>query len=315
MASTEVEVLDPAGTVEKLKKTASGRALNRRNFMAALGMTGAAAAISGCTATTFPTPLNSNDGSTSASSPAQSDVLNFALNLEYLEATFYSYITQGADLPASATIASGAITGVPSKLTFTGTNAAQITDLLNEIYFDEVNHVLDLRSLLGSQAVPRPAINLAAAGAVTATNALSFARQFEDVGATAYAGAAALLSSTNLTYAAEILAVEGFHSGALRLISIQNPTIAAYVAADSHDVPPADPGTPALAAAGPTGSGGFFATAGAATATSLVPAGFAFTRTTSQVLAIVYGAGTLATSGTSKGGFFPNGFNGLITTI
>ncbi len=96
MASNEIEVLDPAATVEKLKKIAAGRALNRRHFMAALGMTGAAAGaglLSGCSAQhhTPASPLPA---------PAQSDYLNFALNLEYLEATFYSYITQGTDLPS-----------------------------------------------------------------------------------------------------------------------------------------------------------------------------------------------------------------------
>jgi hypothetical protein len=310
MASNEIEVLDPAATVEKLRNLATGRALNRRHFMAALGMTGAAAGaalLSGCTATNAVVAVTPTAG--------QSDILNFALNLEYLEATFYSYITQGADLPSSsgATVGSGTITGAPAKLTFTGTAAAQITDMLNEIYFDELNHVIDLRSLLGSAAVTRPAINLAAAGAITATNALSIARQFEDVGVTAYAGAAASLSSTSLTYAAQILAVESFHAGALRLVSIQNPTIAAYAQADALDVKPADPGTAPLAAAGPTASGGFFATAGATTATAATPAGFAFTRTTSQVLSVVYAAAGAV--GTSKGGFFPSGMNGLINTV
>jgi hypothetical protein len=49
------------------------------------------------------------------------------------------------------------------------------------------------------------------------------------VGVTAYTGAAASLSGANLAYAAQILAVEGFHSGALRLTAIQNPAIAAYL--------------------------------------------------------------------------------------
>jgi hypothetical protein len=309
MASNEIEVLDPAATVEKLRKIAAGRALNRRSFMAALGMTSAAAGaafLSGCTATTTV--------AVATSGPGQTDVLNFALNLEYLESTFYSYITQGADLPAStgATTGSGAITGAPAKIT---TFSAQITDILNEIYYDELQHVVDLRTLLGSAAIARPALNLAAAGTITNTAApyaLSIARQFEDVGATAYAGAAALLSSTNLTYAAQILAVEGFHAGALRFLSIQNPTIAPYVQADSLDVKPYDPGTAALAAAGPTANGAFFATSGAATASAATPTGFAFTRTTSQVLSIVYGG---AASGSSKGGFFPNGMNGLINTV
>jgi hypothetical protein len=309
MASNETEILGSATTVEKLKNIAAGRALNRRHFMAAIGMTGAAAGaglISGCSSSTSAVAVTT-------SGVAQTDVLNFALNLEYLEATFYSFITQGADLTGTAVTNSGPISGAPGKLTFTGTNAQQITDLLNEIYYDEKNHVSTLISLLGSSAVFRPAINLAAAGTITATNALSIARLFEDVGITAYAGASTLLSTGDLTYAAQILAVEGFHSGALRLVSIQNPTIAAYVAADSLDVPPVDLGSAAAEAAGPTASGGFFSTAGAATSNSSTPPGFVFTRTTSQVLSIVYGPA--APAGTKSGGFFPNGVNGKINTV
>jgi hypothetical protein len=313
MASNEVEVLDPAATVEKLKKVSAGRALNRRHFLAAMGMTGAAAGaalLTGCDTST-------TAAVTTTTSVAQTDVLNFALNLEFLEATFYSYITQGVDLPSSVLAGSGAVSGGTSAaLTFTGPNASQISDMLNEIYYDELSHVKDLLSILGTSAIARPAINLAAAGAITAANALSIARQFEDVGITAYAGALGLLSSTSLSYATQILAVEGFHSGALRLVSIQNPTIAVYAnAGDGLDLKPFDQGS--TSGAGPTAAGGFFTTTGAANATAAVPAGFAFTRTTSQVLAIVYAAtsGTPVSTGTSKGGFFPSGVNGRINTV
>ncbi len=313
MASNEIEILDPEATVGKLNEIAAGRELNRRRFLTALGLTGAAAAgagmMSGCSTTTTTVPVT-----TSSTSSAQIDILNFALNLEYLEATFYSFITKGADLSSSLTLNSGAITGAPAQLTLA---TQQITDLLNEITYDEISHVTVLRNLLGASAVPRPAINLAAFGAITATNALSFARLFEDVGVTAYAGVTTSLVSSNLTFAAQILGVESFHAGALRLVSIQNPAVAAYVKADSIDVKPFDPGTAALAAAGPSANGAFFATAGATTATAAVPIGMAFTRTASQVLSIVYGsaAGTLAASGASSGGFFPSGVNGNIKTV
>ncbi len=222
MPSNIPEVSEPAMSVEKLQEEASRRAVNRRNFMTAVGVAGVA------TSAALVSSNTSRPRTVAASSFTQIDVLNFALNLEYLEATFYSYVTQGTDLPPALTLGSGPVTGNPAKLTFTGTSAAQITDLLNEIYFDELNHVLALRSVLGSAAVPRPALNLAAYAAVTANNALSIARLLEDVGVTAYAGAAAQLSGTNLTYAAQILAVEGFHSGAIRLASIQNQNIAQY---------------------------------------------------------------------------------------
>jgi hypothetical protein len=280
--------------------------------MAALGMTGAAAGaayLTGCTTT-------NSAAITATVNLAQTDYLNFLLNFKYLEATFYSFITQGADLSGAAVTGSGAITGAPGKLTFTGSNASQITDMLNEIYYDETSHVTALRSILGDYAVPRPAINLAAAGAVNASSALSIARVLEDVAVTACAGAAGALSSTSLSYLFQILAVESFHSGALRLVSIQNPTIAVYIAAgDGKDVPPADPGSAAAAAAGPTSAGAFFETTGTTTATAASPAGLAFTRTTSQVLAIAFSPGSPAGSGTTKGGFFPGGVNGLINTV
>ena len=86
---------------------------------------------------------------------------------------------------------------------------------------------------------------------------------------------------------------------------------------------PYDLVTAALEAAGPTASGGFFTTSGgAAVAGTSGTNGFAIARTTSQVLAVLYGAPTTAgtaivpaSSGTSVGGFFPNGVNGKINTV
>jgi hypothetical protein len=229
MANNEFEVLDPATTVEKLKKSVSRRRLNRRNFMAGLGVTGAAAG-----AALVSSRKSSRPNVVSANGPTQNDVLNFALNLEYLEATFYSFVTQGTDLPASVTVGSGTVYQPPAKVTFT---TQQLTDLFNEIYYDELQHVINLRAVLGGAAISRPSLNLQSLGTSTSTTAVTItpataiatARLFEDVGVTAYAGAAGFLSGTNLTYAAQILAVEGFHAGALRLVSIQQA--APYAAA------------------------------------------------------------------------------------
>jgi hypothetical protein len=311
MASNEIEILDSEASVGKLKSIAAGRALNRRHFITALGMTGAAAGaslISGCSTTSTVAPTTTT--------LAQTDVLNFVLNFKLLEATFYSYITQGTDLSGTPVFNSGVVTNAPGKLTFTGTNAQQITDMLNEIYYDEKSHVINLISLLGSSVVFRPALNLGAYGAVTATNALAIARLLEDVGVTAMTGAVTALSTSNVTFVSQVLGVESFHAGAIRLVNLQNPTSAAYINAGPLDVPPFDPGTAALAAAGPTSAGGIFATAGAPTSTANTLPGFAFTRTSSQVLAITYGSpGTPAASGTSSGGFFPSGVSGTIKTV
>lgn len=284
------------------------RALNRRNFLASLGVTGAAMAggaiLAGCG--------GSSSTRVSAAGPSENDVLNFALNLEYLEATFYSYVVTGGDIPSASTGGGPAPTGAPSAApTFQN---AQIGDMFAEIYFDEISHVNDLRSVLGSSAVARPQLDLGALGTVSTANYITFARLFEDVGVTAYAGAATDLTGTNLQYAAQILAVESFHSGALRLVDIQTgaPYLpAAAVPSDGYDVPPYDPGSIAAAQAGPGSKGGFFATVGANTADN-TPPGLAYIRTTSQVLAIVYAN---AATGTNKGGFFPDGLNGTINTV
>ena len=243
VASNEVEKLGPAASVEKLTRTASGPVLNRRHFMASLGVAAAAAGTAlGSSSSAFaqqPTP----------NGYAQSDVLNFLLNIKYLKATLYSYMTSGKDLPPAATIGTGilddipgtsitsatppVVSGTPTAVSLTGTtNASQIADLLNEMYYDELNQVIDLRNLLGVLAVNRPSLNLlgtgvppsatAASYTLTATKALSMARLLEDISASAFAGAAVYLSGANLAYATQALTSDGFHSGAIRLVCIQN---------------------------------------------------------------------------------------------
>ena len=124
-----------------------------------------------------------------------------------------------------------------------------------------------------------------------------------------------LPTAANIQPAAQILAVEAFHAEALRLLAIQNGTAYSGTTPDNYDVNPVDPGA-SLAAPGPTtANGGFFATAGASGATTTQTGTFpgsAYQRTTSQVLAIVYGS---ATAGTTSGGFFPAGLNGNIKTV
>jgi len=243
MASNEVEVLDPAATAGKLTRTLSGPILNRRHFMAALGVAGAAAGTGlGSGSAAFaqqPTP----------NGYLQSDVLNFLLNIKYLKATFYSYLITGKDLPPAATIGTGlldeipgtsitsatppVVSGTPTVISLTGmANAAQTGDLLNEMYYDELNQVIDLRNLLGGLAVNRPTLNLlgtgippsatAASYTLTAIKALSIARMLEDISASAFAGAATYLSGANLAYAAKILGSDGYHAGTIRLVCIQN---------------------------------------------------------------------------------------------
>ena len=227
-SSNDIEVLDPTASVEKLKNIVSKVALNRRHFMAALGAAGVAAG------TGLVTRRDAHAQQPTPNGFLQVDVLNFLLNIKYLKATFYSYITQGVDLPASSyvTLGSNQIYNVPSQVT---TFSSQINDMFNEMYYDELNQLVDLRNIIGNAAVSRPLINLAGTSAanttfaapsatmtLTAVQAIAQARMLEDVSVTAFAGALTYLTGSNLAIAAQILSVDGCHAAALRLASIQN---------------------------------------------------------------------------------------------
>jgi hypothetical protein len=275
-------IVDPAKAEQELNLIRYKRAFARRNFIKNVGLAGAGiaagAVIQGC-----------SDNSTSANPKAQripeTDVLNFALNLEYLEAEFYSVAVTGNTLSSSVTGGTSTATG-GAKVTFSDT---RIADIANEIYNDEVLHVKYLRTALGGVAVAEPAINLNALGIGFGSQAefLTLARAFEDTGVSAYAGAATLLTGNNLQAAAQILATEAYHAGNIRLNVVQQGIT--VTATDSLDVVPDEMH--------------FFTVDANA---------LAIKRTPSQVLAIVYAN---ATAGTASGGFYPNGMNGNIKTV
>ena len=273
--------IDPLKAEQDLNALRYRRALARRTFIKNVGLAGMGVAVGamveGC----------SNSSISNAQSPAvpETDVLNFALNLEYLEAEFYSMAVTGTFLNSSVTGGTSKATG-GAKVTFTD---LRIADIAAEINADESLHVKFLRSALGASAVAEPTINLNALGIGFATQAqfLTLARAFEDTGVSAYAGAATLLSGNNLQAAAQILATEAYHAGNLRLEVVQNSIT--VPALDSQDVPPTEQH--------------FFPTDSNA---------LAIKRTTSQVLAIVYAN---SAAGTKSGGFFPNGVNGNINTV
>jgi hypothetical protein len=213
------------------------------------------------------------------------DIVNFALNLEYLEAEFYSVASFGATLQQRGLLHSADVSApttgghmVPnfgsSKVAFL---AAQLRD-------DEAEHVAYLRKALGAKAAKKPAINLDALGfGFDNTNDfLKLARIFEDVGVSAYLGAAPLITNkTYLDVAARILATEAQHAGAIRVENVIWGVTSPAV--DSKDIPATSHQT--------------FDTDGA---------GLSIPRSTSQVLSIVYAGGS------HSGGFYPAGLNGVI---
>lgn len=307
---------------EFLKNTISRSAENASDYWAfarmvgltGLGITGLAGvgSIAALSATG-----RGDAASTEQSGPSDAAVLNFALTLEYLEAEFYLRAVTGeglADSQIDGTGVLGSVTG-GHKVTFESKLGKQYAE---EIAADEQAHVEFFRDALGGVKVARPTIDLQDAFTVAATAAgvitpgqtfdpfadedsfLLGAFIFEDVGVTAFKGAAPLIQNkTYLEAAAGILAVEAYHAGLVRSVllskglaeqagkisqarnSLDGPTVLDQGIVDEHgnaNVVPSD------------------------------PHGIAYSRTPGQVLNIVY----LTPAAAKSGGFFPEGVNGTV---
>jgi len=284
--------------------------LSRRGFCLAAAATAATTTlVAGCGNDGSTTTGGGGGGSTTLN---DGDYLNYALNLEYLEAEFYLRAATGSGLSSSDTGNSTSKTTGGSQVP--GLNSLQ-TQYINEIAQNELDHVRFLRSALAGSAVAAPTIDLTnsfnalanAAGLGSSFNPFSSysnfligAFIFEDVGVTAYHGAAKLLTSkTNLTAAAEIHAVEAYHAAAIR---------SQIVAAGSTAISTANAVENVRSMLG----GGNETTL---SATGIVAAdstnSIGFERTPDQVLHIVYGTGGGA--GVKGGAFFPSGLNGNIS--
>nr|QOL01256.1 putative extracellular protein TR9_061 [Trebouxia lynnae] len=181
------------------------------------------------------------------------DILQFALNLECLEAEFYSWVAYGEGIAS----VDSSLVGSNSQLTtsnsgghappssFTSTPAGILAlEIATEIAENEISHVRYLRKALtaaGATPVPCPQLSLspatflnAATAAVSAAGATinpsatfdpySFpdafylgAFIFEDVGVTAYKGAVRSLQSQEYAaVAAGIMAIEAGHAAVIR---------------------------------------------------------------------------------------------------
>ena len=100
------------------------KALSRRTFLAGAGAVATTAAMAGCSSSFTP-----GKGYVPPTSYTDADVLNFALNLEYLEAQFYLYAATGRDLQASDTAAPSGYTGSYTEGTVTlGQSSAGAAD-------------------------------------------------------------------------------------------------------------------------------------------------------------------------------------------
>ena len=175
----------------RILEDAIAAASNRRSFMTKIAVASAGAAALGS---------GLMQGQTSA--PTDADILNFALNLEYLEAEFYTVATTGLTIDQMGI----SITGSGTQGAATGGQKVNLTNsmfptlaIANEIANDERSHVTLIQQALtaaGAQPIAQPAINLNALGIGFGSLAefLTLARAFEDIGVSAYAGAAPLIS-------------------------------------------------------------------------------------------------------------------------
>jgi hypothetical protein len=188
---------------------------------------------------------------TTAPAVTDADILTFALNLEYLEAEYYLYAATGSGLSATDAGSGAGATIVPAttKVPFA---TAYIQQYANEIAQNELNHVRFLRTALaaaGATVQPRLVIDLtffaglATAAGITGTfnpfadenSFLVGAFVFEDVGVTAYSGAAPLITNkaSYLSPAAGIQTVEAYHAAEIRPIIAANAASSTATAAQT----------------------------------------------------------------------------------
>ena len=313
---------ESAQLLDAFEARAERRDHRRDFFKMAIG-----AAAVGATAFT----LTSKAGA--QSTITDTDILNFALNLEYLEAQFYAYAANGVGLPANqltGTGTQGATTG-GAQVAFNGDTLVQA--YAREIAADEAAHVAFLRTALGSAAVAQPAINISGdangpftaaarlAGVVgptetfnpyeTPSGFLLAAYIFEDVGVTAYKGASPLITNkTFLQAAAGILAVEAYHAAIIRTTLYAR----GYNPANPVELLPLAAGRISALRDSVDGSSSLDqgiaqTTVNGQLVSNIVPTdtnGIVFSRSPQQVLNIVY----LNKAAATLGGFFPAGVNG-----
>jgi hypothetical protein len=290
--------------------------MSRRQSIAALSALSLSGfLITGAGAQAAPGPIPGGPPNPPApGSVKDEDIFNFALNLEYLETEFYMRALTGKGIE---TADAGSNAGM-----VVGGKAAQfknpaIKQFIEELAENELAHVRFYRKTLGSMAVARPAIDFNAgfkAAAMAAGIPASFdpfaddmsvllgGMLFEDVGVTAYAGAAPLIQKKEFVEAAAgILAVEAYHMGMARSQLYMMGEMAIDAANKVSDA--RSKLTPA-----PDRDQGIRVN-GKANLVPSTPDAIAFRRTPQEVLRIVY---LTDKAGVSGGGFYPNGLNGAL---
>ncbi len=272
-----------------------------------------ALAAMGAVAASIAFPLNEAVAQ-QAESATDIDIVNFLLNLEYLETDYYLRGSMGMTVDQVLGSSQGAPVKGGRKVRF---SSPVREGMIKNIAGNEVAHIRFAQAITGSNASRRPPIDFDAGfAAVAAAAGLSdfdpFASEmdfflggmlFEDVGISVIKGSARKLRSLSLREsAAGLLAAEGYHMGAVRsVIYRMGEPARARAAAISNlrdrldgpqdlDQPPVKVGE--MANIAPTNENGIV-----------------WGRTPQHALNIVYGK---PGPGIMAGGFFPEGINGRI---
>ena len=314
--------------------------INRRNFLRRAGLASAVASVAPAAAAFL---AGRPDAKAVPATNMDEAVLNFALQTEYLGASYYCYAASGAGITSNGGYTNGA--GTQGTVTIKDNPEVPwrnplIQQIANEFAVDELGHVAFLRNALaagGFTYYAMPNIDLRhsydalaqAAGLGDSFDPFANDANFllgsfiiEDVDVTAYAGSATLITNSGyLAAAAGILSVEAYHAGINRerLYNMsQNPGSTADYGIDIVLA------TRKISALRDMLSGGTTTPDGTKIAghvsdepilldnsSNIVPTdsnSLVFERNTREVLNILYGKRDVA-----KGGFFPDGLNGLIT--
>lgn len=299
----------------------------RRQVLRGLGLLGLGTAVTSCA----PGALNLAQLTGMPGASVDAAILNFALNLEYLEAAFYLAAT--GRLAELQGVGGNAEIRLPAGLQAVPFAVADVRDFANEVASDEIAHVkflIQTVTALGGTPIARPALDLSgafdAAGRAASggkiqgfnpfLNDLLFlhgAYIFEDVGVSAYKGAAPLINDDRpggvLEQAAGILAAEGYHAGAIRSMLYERRNEEAAAGLTVAQVTKAISDFRDLADGPKDRDQGVTEPIRAGDANIVLSDqnAVAYSRLPREVLNIVYLA-----PGARRGGFFPSGVNGLI---
>lgn len=140
-------------------------------------------------------------------SASDADILNFALGLEYLEATFYASIVEANN-----------------QRTYLSPTVAKVAQGIADDEAAHVTAILDVIGRANGTPIAKPSFQFPANVYVSQVAFLSLAAIFEVTGTGAYLGAAPKLNSVDaLKFAASVYGIETRHTAVIRMLNNMNP--------------------------------------------------------------------------------------------